>query len=365
MKKYIIPFIILSGVFTYKVGEEVNRFSTAQLSFFLLGVGVLGGIVLWKKNKLMGMLSWAYSFGVFKSLLLQDAPKIFIYGTVLVGTFMFIAYYLMRRFKVKEDILKWFLIPAGLNIILIFLQKFDAGILRFMPIKEASGFIGNGGFASIYLALTTPLFIKYFKPGIPFLMGAIIICNGGVGFIACVISGLVYLFHTNKKVFKISLAVTAISLFIYLPLFFQGKFSHRSEVKTRLAMFVGALDGLRHNPILGYGVGSFIPVIAQRDKEGLEYFGVKLKNQDHILNHPHNEFLFGWWNAGIVVFIVMVLYCIDIIRKFTKEKVLSFSMLIAGMVCMFGYFLRLPVWLMLLTALAAYENGNNREVCNG
>lgn len=359
MKKVniILPIlIILNGIFTYRVGDEINRFFTAQLALFLLSLGVLGGILLWEKNKWIGCLAFVYSFGVFKTLLFEGAPKIFIFGTTLVGIALFSMYYLIRHFKFKEEYLKWFLIPIIINILVIYVQKFDYTLLKHLPVKGITGLIGNPGFVSLYLALATPLFLKYCKWGIPFLLGAIIICNGGVGFIACVVSGFVYLYYTNKKVFKISAITMMILSFIYIPFFVSGKWGHKGEAHLRLAMMAGTLDGILENPILGWGVGSYIPVMAQVKPENSEYLGRKFNTPTAILNHPHNEFLFAWWNVGILAMVFMVLYIGSLFRKFTKRKILSFSIIVAGVICMSGYFLRLPTWVFLLTALGIYEN---------
>jgi len=67
-------------------------------------------------------------------------PQADLFKAVLVGASVFIAYYAARELKLKSDVLKFFLIPAILNIVLIFVQKFDHTAMTFINVQGVTGF---------------------------------------------------------------------------------------------------------------------------------------------------------------------------------------------------------------------------------
>ena len=78
------------------------------------------------------------------------------------------------------------------------------------------GFMGNPGFAGILLGITTPLFIKYFPYGLPFIALAIAFSHGFVGMLIFLVSILIYILRDKKQYKK--LAIIGICLMIVLSL---------------------------------------------------------------------------------------------------------------------------------------------------
>lgn len=372
--KILITLIVLSGVFTYKLlffknlgiqmlGNTVtDRFEGAQHSFFIFSALLIGSYLVYTKNKWLGYLAALCSIGFLKTFLCQHAPMLDLLNGALVGGCIFALYYMFRTFRTNETMLKFFLIPAGLNIILVIVQAFDNNFLSFMPVEGITGFLGNASVTACFLALTTPIFIKHYKKGLPFLILAVLLCKSAVAILIMLSSGLVYLAFTNKRAFKIALVVSLIVLAI-------GGIYKRDRIKVefghRRAMYLGTIDGCLRNPVLGWGLGSFKKVMRQIPRSETVYFGYSFnydttaQGKEAYMDNPHNEMLLGWWNFGILFPIVFIGYWVNTIRQFTKEKLLSFSILVGVFICMMGYFLSYPAWFLAVFAMALYDN---REV---
>lgn len=370
MKRIIITLIILSGIFHFKLIEG-TRFYPAQFGFFVFSMSVLGSYLLYKKNKWIGLLAGLFAIGFLKTYLLQQTDYMYLYKETIIGMSIFGLYYIIREMKIKQDILKWFMIPVILNIILILIQKFDGGI-RFIPVGGITGFLGNPSVTSTFIVLSAPIFLRYMPKAFPLLFFTSIICESRVPFIALVISSLVYLYYTNIKVYRVSML--AVLVVITLFVVHWGVFGIKDTAlnnqmfgfKERASQQVGTLDGIMHNPILGWGIGSFQPIMKQIPEEESYYCGVAFNERDYAdyesgglrsyMNHPHNEYIYGWWNVGIMFPILLFCLMRDISRKFTRDNVLPFSILVGGMVLGIGYFFCYPVWFMILTVLAIYDN---------
>jgi hypothetical protein len=239
-------------------------------------------------------------------------------------------------------------------------QKFDHNFLSFMPVGQISGFLGNRGITGCYLAMTTPIFLKYFKRGIPFLLLALL-CSSILAF-AIAFFILTYYFIKIKKLSKLHTWGYFTIILLVIVLFSQEKIINSLHI--RASQTIGVLDGIKHNPILGWGAGSFDPIMikmAKKSEEG-KYLGLKISKPDEILGHPHNELLMGWWNFGILFPMLVILYGIYFIRKFTTEKIIPFLIVLTGGLCSLFYFLSPPAWLLGLFALGIYEN-KKEEIC--
>lgn len=368
MKKSIIgALIVLSGVFYYKTILP-GYFYQSQYSLFIFCGGVMLSIVLFKKNKWIGCLAALASFSFLKSYLFMLGPKYELFETSLVGIMIFGTYYASRQLNLKEDVLKWVLIPVVFNMVLVYVQAFDhTG--NFMTVDGISGFLGSRGATGCFLALSTPLILLYAPVLYLFLLGAILICQTSVGMGMFIASSLVYIGIKNKKLFKIAIVVLLL-LGIFLGVFLKGAILRESlDLQQRLCFWIGTLDGIKHNPIFGWGIGNFAPIWNNLLQGETRYFGVfscnytMVKGLEKIMNHPHNELLLWVWYMGVGVVLFFVLLCRDVIRSLTKENILPFSMLVAGFVCMMGYFLSYPTWFVLMITLGIYEN--QKEVKDG
>lgn len=367
MQYILIGLIVLSGIFNYKIGD-LTRFYPAQFGFFVFSVGLLGSYLLYKKNKWLGFLAGLFSVGFLKTYLFQQAVEVFMFKEVIVGVSIFLLYYIVRELKLTENILKWFLIPVGLNVILVLAQRFDGNILSFMPVENFPGFLGNSSVTSTYIALTTPIVLRYYPKFLPLLILTVIVCHSRMPFIAMIVSGLIYLWYENKKWFKIGLAGVLTGAVLFSSYIFLNREYRRNWsnwLPERGSMIVGTLDGIMHNPILGWGIGSFEPIMQQIKEEDSYYCRVAFNERDYYskeyklkkyMNHPHNEYIYGWWNVGILFPILLFCLMRNVSKRFIRKKVMPFSILVGGMVLGIGYFFAYPVWFMLMTTLGIYDN---------
>lgn len=342
--------------------NEDNKFYVAELAFFIFAVGLLGAALIWHQSRIMGLIAAFSSLGYLKTYLLAHAPKSYFFESTIIAFGFFVLYHTLRAKDVRQDVLKYFLIPAVLNIILILTQAFDHHYMPFMPTNGVSGFLGNKSVSALYIGICAPLFIKYFKWGIPFMVAAILVCNAGVAFLAMVGSSLVYLWHTRRDniMFHGFVCTLVVASICYLPFVVKHKTTILGEAQGRISMWLGTLDGIKRNPIFGWGVGSFIPVISKIKPEDSVYFGVpfngKQSNTVVIMNHPHNELLAGWWRIGIAFPVLCIAYLVQLVRQFKEVNVLSFSILVGCVIAGMGWFFTLPVCFLFVTALTTYEN---------
>jgi O-antigen ligase len=352
MKKLIITLIILSGIFYYAMVNQ-DRFYPAQWAFFIFSAGILGSLLLYEKNKWMGLLAGLCSLMFLKTFLFQHAPQFNLFENMLTGIGIFGIYYAVRQFNLTEDYLKWFLIPAILNIILIIIQTFDHNFLSFMPVNGVQGFLGNPSVSGCFIAMTTLIFVKFFPHGL-FLLFFAIVLTKSITAITIFLTGLLCYAWLGKYPHRMILTILCV-LLAASGLFYQRQ-RILSDVRHRSAMYLGTLDGIKHNPILGWGIGSFEPIMSKIKPEDSRYGWGQFNYQDAIMNHPHNEILYGWWNMGIMFPVLFFGLLWQVIRKFKRENALSFSILMGGVVCMMGYFLQPPLWFLLMMGLGIYHN---------
>lgn len=373
--RILIALIILSGIFSFKVENNLQSYS-AQLVFFIFSVGALGSYLIYQKNKWIGLLSGLFTIGFLRTYLFRDVELAGLYQETLIGVSIFLLYYVVRKMKVTEDILKWFLIPVGLNIVLILAQKFDGNVLPYIP-EKMIGFLGNPSVSSCFITLSIPIVLRYYPKCFPILLITSWFAQSRVPFIAMIISGMVYLYYTNKKYYRVTaLAIGTVLMLFTLHCFMFGikdtalgksKIFGTYWYKERGSMIVGTLDGIMHNPILGWGIGSFEPIMKKIPEIDSYYCGAYFNEGDYstphditdlksYMNHPHNEYIYGWWNVGIGYIILVLCLMRNISKRFTRKNVLPFSILVGGMVMGLGYFFAYPVWFFLILALGVYDN---------
>jgi len=349
MKWLIVLLIVFTGTLILKVPNEDNICYTAQFAWLILSAGLLFSSLIIKDNKWLGLVLVTCIMGVIRTLLLGLASKFYLFENIILGTAIFAVYYATKRLKMNESILKFFLIPAWINIVFIYYELF------FLHHTKLSGLLGNGGFTAVFLAMTLPLFLKYCKLGLPFLLSAMILCQGGVGLIVAIIVSLFYIYHAHRSVYKPIIIITLALLVITTPVFLL-KTSLFSESKTRLSIFLGTLDGVKHHWLLGWGVGSYVSIMARIPIEDSKYLGIPLTTEKYVNNHPHNEILMGWWNFGILFPIFIIGYLYSLTKIFVKEKLLSASIILSGILCSLGSILTFPAWFLLMMGLGIYEN---------
>jgi len=366
IKKIIIGIITLTSIFTFQMIEK-NRFNTPQLAFFIFSFGILGSYLIYRFNKYLGYIAGLCSLMFLKTVLFQQAPNVFIYEAGLAGFAIFGVYYFTRIMNLQEDILKWLLVPAILNIVLVIIQVCDHNAIRILPVQGLSGFLGNPGVTGAFLGITTPLFIRYFRKGLWLLALALILCGSTTGIISGLLASAFYLYYTDKKYFNLVMLIICMLVTLVSITFLMSKWSYMMvQMHQRLVFWVGTLDGIRHNPILGWGVGSFEPIIAQIPQSESYYLGGYFNYSGAIMNNPHNEWLLGWWQLGIGFPILVGMYLFDLHKYITVNKALSFAIIIACLITSFTYFFSYPMWFAVMLSLGVFENGDiTKGVENG
>ena len=223
---------------------------------------------------------------------------------------------------------------------------------------NATGLMGNGGLTASFLGMTTPLFIAYLPIGLPLLLLAILYCKGFVGFLCFFAACLFYVGKRNWLVFMCGLSVL-IGVIIFTVL------NYGSFIDYRISAYLGTLDGIMYHFFNGWGLESFVYVVAQVVPENSIYFGQPFNTPNTILNHPHNEFLFGWWNFGLVFFVLSLYMVYQVIRQYSSKNELCFHILICSLVVMMFYFFTPPTVFLTVVVFGIYKNNVIKEIGNG
>ena len=350
--------IILSGVFFFPMSSESNLTHTPQIAWLVFSAGLMFSAVLWEKDKWISLLFGIILISFLRTILLGLAPKILLFEGMFISFAAAMVYYATRNLNLNENTLRWFLIPAGLNILLVFIQKFFPQIIPLQS-KEICGFLGNAGLTATFLGMTTPIFIKHLKAGLPFLLAAILLCQGFVGLLAFMVCCLFYVkAHSqlipvkNPKYVFYALLAAIVGTFIFIGFHYSG------QVMLRASMAAGTLSGILYHPFLGWGPGSFAPTMERVPMEESVYLGTAFNSRTYIMNHPANEFLFGWWNFGLAFFVISLGYVWKILSDYNPEKTMSFTILLAGLVVMLFFFFTPPTLFLMALALGIYQNTN-------
>jgi len=354
-EKIFTFLIILSGLFFFKIGE-LERFFPAQKVFMFFSAFVLWGFVLYQKNKWIGIAIWLTSIGFLNSMLLCRAPHEKVFEFMLGAFSISFIYYCVRYLELKKNILKILMIPVIINIFVVFIQKFDHVSLPGLPVEGVTGLLGNKSFVGYYIAIISPVFWFYRKKFIPLIAATLIICTSFFGQVSFLVTSFIYILKTEKKRVAAEFLVLVALIVAYIFLAPDVLDSFIPLVKRRLCLFVGTLDGIKHNPLLGWGIGSF-EMISNRIPYGdIIFFGQSFTSHNVYVNHPHNSVLYGWWSLGIAFPILLFFFIKDFLSKYTKDKLLPFLILLGGGVCSIGTFLTPPLWIAMAMALGVYEN---------
>lgn len=334
------------------MASDTNLTKLPQEAWFILSVGGLFSWLLFPKNRIVAAMFLICNLGIFRSFIFELAPKSAAFESTAILYCAGALYYLTRQLELQENCLKWFLVPACLNMVFVFVQKFFPYIIPLQS-KEVCGLLGNAGLTATFLGMTTPIFIRHFLLGIPLLFLAIVFCQGSTGLLAFSTVLMFHVWHFNRKVFQ----STLIALITTIPAIWH--FNH-VDIMTRLSYAVGTLEGIMRHPFLGWGAGSFLSIISQIPPQDSIHFGVPF-NTRFIMNHPANEFLFGWWNYGIAFPVLMVLLIVNIFKNYTWRNQVSFGILLAS-ICVATFFMFTPPTLFLLAlSLGIYENQKEND----
>ena len=331
------------------MATERNLTHTPQIAWLVFSAGIMFSLILAKKDKGLALLFGIVMISFLDTILFGRAPKVQLFEGMFIAFSAALVYYMTSQFRLTESTLKYFLIPSLLNIIFVFIQRFAPDVVP-LASKEVCGLLGNAGLTATFLGMTTPIFIRYFKIGLPFLLTAIMFCKGYVGLLAFLVCCL-FALRGNKKEF-LALLITALCAFAWIC------FNHQGQVMLRLSMMAGTLDGIFYHWFRGWGFGSFASVMGRVPTEESIYLGTAFNTKNFIMNHPANEFLFGWWNFGLVFFVGSIACVWNTLTHYKSEKAMSFSILLAGLVVMMFFFFTPPTLFMMAMALGIYQNTN-------
>lgn len=347
MKKITILITIFTGIFIYQIRSGANLVDIPQFAYFLLSAGLLFSFTL--RNKYLTFISQLIFVSIFITFLDGKTNMQFFKDILIIFSALCVYKYFLEK---KINVLKYLMIPAGLNSLFIILQCFSSNILPFN--SSISGFLGNAGFTGCFIGVTAPIFLSYFPIGWFLCIFALIIGKSFVGLTAFLISSLVWLYFRNKRLFITLSVITILSI----PLLKYIANIH--EIIFRIASWLGTLDGIKYHWAKGWGLGSFFDIMSQNNDI---YHGISFNTASAKLNHPANEILYGWWNFGILFVILSALYVIDLFKQFTKDKLIVFCVLIGCLCVSMGFMFTPPLLFIAMAALGIYEKGgiNGKE----
>lgn len=318
-----------------------------QMCWLVFCAGMLLSFLLGKQSRMAGILFACISASFLYTALFNKAPKIDLYAGMMTAFAVALTYYWTRATRFQEHDLRFFLIPAVINILFVFLT---AVFPKLIPLRSEGvcGLLGAPGLTATFLSMTTPIFLRYFKPGLFALAAAILLCQGETGFLAFMVC---LIFHYRKE--RIVCAELIIITFLLIV---WGYMHEPHAYLLRLSMMAGALSGIFHHPFLGWGMGSFVNVMASIPPSDSVYFGVPFNTEKFLMNHPTNEFLFGWWNFGLLFLLSLIAYTVEVFKGFQWHKTMTFEILLCGFVVMMFFMFTPPTLFLMALALGVYEN---------
>ena len=336
---------IFTGIFLYQIKSGANLVDVPQFAYLILSGGLLFSFTL--KNRYLMLLVQLMFVRIFMTYLGGDGINIrFLKSTLVVLSALGIYKYFLET---KINIIKYFTIPAGLNALLIIFQKLLPNLVPFND--SITGFLGNAGFSGCFIGVTAPLFLSYFPIGWFLCLFALVIGKSLVGLIAFLVSTAIWLHYKQSFLFRPFVLITL----IMTPFLKYIGSSH--EINFRISTWLGTLDGIKYHWFKGWGLGSFIDIMSQNNDV---YYKIPFNTSIAKLNHPANEFLYGWWNFGILFPILAILYIKDLFKKFTIDKLTLFCVLIGCLCVSIGFMFTPPLLFLAMAILGLYESSNYR-----
>lgn len=344
----LIALIILSGTFFCKIVGVPNITDIPQsVLFYFTGYMAVCALLL-KRNVFAAIIMLIIGASFIITVLSHKSNSSALLDGAVMSFTCACVYLFVREMKLKETTLKWFLVPAWINIIFVYFQALAPGLL---PLKgdEICGLLGNAGLTATFLGMTTPIFFRYCKFGLPALLSSLFVLSGSVGILAFASCMLFYLNRTSKKLFILALVVLTLGLTFYLS-------DHRGELKNRISYASQTISGILYHPIVGWGMGTYEEVMSKVSEIGSMKLGDQISGDRRILNHPCNEFLFGWWNFGVLFPIALCLISFNTLFQWVGTRDLPYCVLVTGFVVMMFFMLKPPTLFLMAMALGIYDN---------
>lgn len=143
--------------------------------------------------------------------------------------------------------------------------------------------------------VAVPFMLVFLQSRIGVISGIVIV--GGFGFLC----GRSYSHRYLRALIWILLSVTLANLLIWLSPTVSLDLLHENSTSYRVQMLGETLNMIFTHPLKGWGLGSF----------SYEYAHFLIRTgvtslESVVINHPHNEILFGWAEGGIVTLMAYV-----------------------------------------------------------
>ena len=362
-KKFLL---ILGGSLIFSSFEGVkSAFDFPKVFYLVTAGGLFASFYLWRVNRLAGLFSGLVSLCFLRTSLYYMAPAHLIsYNFITIFSCLGF-YYIARRLSVSLEDLKKYIFPFILiNIGMCFYQIFIyKGFMQF-DVEQLTGFMGSTARVAPLLSMSIPLVVSKFGLIASFpILFVLYHCKTLFGIISAV-SGM-FLF----SVLQIPKKTTLILLCLLIAL--CGIYFRANEVKTmspqvdyRIAVWTETLDHIfrsEKHALFGWGLGSFHAIFTNPDTLHKRVNGTVYNYKDSWTNHPHNEFLLGWFEMGVGFIILSMTYLIDLVQKMVKyrkdrELAVIFSSIVSLVIYANGCFLVMYLWAVAAVLLASFEN---------
>lgn len=320
----IVAIWLIEGQFKDKWHKVKSSYWLLSLLLLLLFyvVGLLwgnnhnGGQWIFEKSALLLILPILYT-----SKFSQKEIKLSLYTFIASSTFSAIIA-LLINFRVLKNLFKYsdiftknwsqsaFLVYTEHNVFLAFTLL----VVLFLLIKKEK----KKGF-TIALSIVAILNLM-----------SIFSENGRTGQLAVVLMLVLFLSKVlwHKKVW-LFLSILGLSASISLAYIYSPSFTSRvnatlnqtnhldkesnNSLNTRYYLYSYTLDKILENPIVGYGTGSFV-----EEYSSINEHAINILNDEH--KTPHNNYLFIWFELGIVGLIIFLSIFYFQIKEFRTLK---------------------------------------------
>ena len=141
---------------------------------------------------------------------------------------------------------------------------------------------------------------------------------------------LFFIFHFKDK--RTLMFFSVLSIFIFSVVIYHSspivkkRFTHEiksirsAEPSFRNYLFIYSVDLIQENPIIGYGTGSFTDVFKEVNKS-------TKRTVDYSHKTPHNNYLYIWFELGIIGLIVFMFIFYFQIKELLQKKDALFRVL--------------------------------------
>jgi len=354
MKYTILTAITIFGVLISSIvpcfNQPVWYAQYLGLLFFLcLGISV----VIWDFDKILSAFSLFALLSAFFITSLAPRAIVLLFQINL----SLLACYGISKFNAKQrKIVCWAILGVViLQYVWITLQYFNIDPIFKSLIRqghsEVVGFNGAKDQLGSFFAITFPIVLGTCPVLIPLSLIGLFLAKSSFAFISAIISGLIYLYYTNKKYFKVFIMLIIISSVLFFKYADNPKFADfetrgnvwKHSVKATIEGKINIENNnqkleLKTKPIYGYGLGNFLrifPFVPQQD--GFNYVNEKFE-------HAHNDFVEFFFEFGWIGLALLTVFAFSFVSSFlasgkTQEIVLYFSSLIAYFLNANGNFL--------------------------